>query len=396
MRSYRFRLYPSKLQEKQLDQHLWLAKNLWNDLLEHSKETYRNFDKFPTRNSLQLMVKDSGLFSQTGQEIAHRVEEGIWRYVKLRKAGNTGIGFPRFKSIDRMRSLHYPQFGFSLDEKLKVNPFGEIPIVRHREIRGKIKTLTLKREPSGKWFACFAVEETPAIKAPNGKPRVGIDLGLKTLATISDGSVVKNPRLVRKHEEKVALRSRQLSKKKKGSMNRRKAQKHLAIEHEKLGNARRDFLHRLSRNMVNSYSFIALEDLMPKEMAEQNFGKQINDASWGELASMLRYKAESAGCCVVFVNPEGTTKECCICGNKMDVPLSVREYDCQMCGNHMDRDLNAAYNILKRATAGIAGSNACGDEATTPSVKQEAPRFAQSANGRSFAFCKTRDAFRRG
>ena len=92
---------------------------------------------------------------------------GFWRYVKLRKAGSTKAGFPRFKSIDRMKSLHYPQAGFSLGEKLKVTPFGEISIRRHREIKGTIKTLTIKREASGKWFACFAVEETPTIKAPN-------------------------------------------------------------------------------------------------------------------------------------------------------------------------------------------------------------------------------------
>ena len=123
MKMYRFRLYPSKFQERQLMQHLFLAKNLWNDLLEHSKELYGNYGKFPTRNSLQLMVKNSGLFSQTSQEIAHRVEDGIWRYVKLRKAGNRKAGFPRFKSSDRMRNLHYPQKGFSLGKRLNVTPF---------------------------------------------------------------------------------------------------------------------------------------------------------------------------------------------------------------------------------------------------------------------------------
>jgi len=292
MRTYRFRLYPSKSQEKQLGQHLWLAKTLWNELLEHSKNTYRDFGKFPTKNSLAAMTKNSGLFSQAAQEIAFRVDKGVWRYARLRNAGNIKAGFPRFKSIDRMKSLHYPQFGFSLEKKLKVNPFGEITIVQHRGIKGKIKTLTLKRGASGKWFACFAVEETPAIKVPNGGPRVGIDLGLKALATLSDGSVVENPRLVRKHEERVAFFSRQLSKKKKGSMNRRKAKRLLAIEHEKLGDTRSDFLHHLSHNLVNSYSFIALEDLKSQELAEQNFGKSINDAGWGELASMLRYKAE--------------------------------------------------------------------------------------------------------
>jgi len=361
MKMYRFRIYPSKAQEKQLGQHLWLAKNLWNDLLEHSKNTYRNFDKFPSRDALQLMSKDSGMYSQTSQEIAHRVENGIWRYVKLRKAGNRKAGFPRFRSIDRMRSLHYPQSGFWLGNELKVTPFAEIPIVQHRRIKGKIKTLTLKREASGKWFACFAVEETPVIKASNGKSRIGVDLGLKTLATLSNGSKISNPRHIRKHQDKIAFLQRVSDRKKKGSKNRKKAKRNVAIEFEKLKNTRKDFLHRLSHNLVNSYSFIAPEDLASQELAEMNFGKQINDAGWGELANMLRYKAESAGCEVVFVNPEGTTKICCICENKMDMPLAVRGYDCPMCGNHMDRDLNAAYNILKRATAGSAGSNACGD-----------------------------------
>ena len=353
-----------------MHQHLWLAKDLWNDLLEHSKELYGNYDKFPTRNSLQLMVKNSGLFSQTAQEIAHRIEDSIWRYVKLRKAGDNA-GFPRFKSIDRMKSLHYPQFGFSLGKKLRVTPFGEIQIVQHREIKGEIKTLTVKREPSGKWFACFAVEETPTIKPSNGKTRIGIDLGLTTLATLSNGSVIKNPRFVRKHEEKIAFLQRHLARKKKYSKNRWNAKRDVASELEKLKNTRRDFLHKLSHSLVNSYSFIALEDLASQKLAEQNFGKQINDAGWGELANMLRYKAESAGCEIVFVNPKDTTRMCCVCGNKMDMPLSTREYDCDNCGNSMDRDLNAAYNILKRATAGLVGSNACGDVSRKTSVKQE-------------------------
>ena len=370
MKIYRFRIYPSKRQEKEMMRHLWLAKNLWNELLEHSKEMYRNFDKFPTRNSLQLMVKNSGLFSQTSQEIAHRVEAGVWRFVKMKKAGENA-GFPRFKNIDRMKSLHYPQFGFSLGKRLDVTPFGEIQILRHREIRGIIKTLTLKKEPSGKWFACFAVEETLTIKAPNGGPRIGIDLGLKNLATFSDGSVIKNPRYIRKYQKKIAFLKRKSSKKKKESKNRRKANRRVAIEYEKLKNSRKDFLHRLSHKLVASYSFIALEDLASQELAEQNFGKQINDACWGELAGMLRYKAESAGCEVVFVNPKDTTKTCCMCENKKEMLLSERIYVCDKCGSYMDRDLNAAHNILNRATAGSAGSNACEDEERTSSMKQE-------------------------
>jgi putative transposase len=372
MKMYRFRLYPSKTQGKRLSQHLWLAKNLWNDLLEHSKETYRNFDKFPTKNSLAAMTKESGLYSQVAQEIGFRVEKGIWRYAKLKKAGNKDVGFPRFKSIDRMKSLNYPQSGFSLGRKLKVTPFGEINIVQHREIKGTIKMLTIKREASGKWFACFAVEETPMVKASNGKPRVGMDLGLKRLATFSNEDRIENPRHIKKHQEKIAFLQRESDHKKRGSKNRRKAKRLVAIEFERLKNARTDFLHKRSRELVESYSFIAMEDLASQELAEKNFGKQINDAAWGELANMLRYKAESAGCEVVFVDPKDTTKTCCICGSIKDMPLNLRMYDCPACGNHMDRDVNAAKNILKRATEGHSGSNALGDVPTGTSMNQEA------------------------
>ena len=375
MKMYRFRLYPSKRQEKQMNTHLWRAKNLWNDLLEHSKNIYGNFDKFPTKSTLAAMTKDSGLYSQVAQDIGFRVEKGIWRYVKLRKAGDKKAGFPRFKSIDRIKSLSYPQAGFSLGRKLKVTPFGEIAIVQHRQIQGTVKTLSLKKDSSGKWFACFAVEETPIIRAPNGKPQVGIDFGLKTLATLSDGTIIKNPRHLKKHAENLAWLQRCLSKKKKGSKNRGKAKREVAIAYEKVANSRADFLHKTTTTLVNSYSLIALEKLASQEMAEQNFGRSINDAGWGMFANMLAYKAESAGCKVVFVNPKNTTQECSNCHEIVKKDLTERMHNCPFCNLSIDRDLNAAQNILVRATAGHAGSNACGDETTVSSLKQEAYTF---------------------
>ena len=374
MKFYRFRLYPSKQQEKQMNTHLWLAKNLWNDLLKHSKNIYGNFDKFPSRDALQKMTKDSSMFSQAAQEIAHRVEKGIWRYVKLRKVGNKKAGFPRFKSMDRIKSLSYPQAGFSLGRKLKVTPFGEMAIVQHRQIQGAVKTLSLKKESSGKWFACFAVEEMPIIRAPNGKPQVGVDFGLKTLATLSDGTIIKNPRHLKKHADNLAWLQRCLSGKKKGGKNRGKAKREVAIAYERVANARADFLHKTTTFLVNSYSLIALEKLASQEMAEQNFGKSINDAGWGMFANMLRYKAESAGCKIVFVNPKNTTQECSNCHEIVKKDLTVRVHDCP-CGLIMDRDLNAAHNILIRATAGHAGSNASGDEPIGSSMKEEAHTF---------------------
>ncbi|MFH1306877.1 MAG: RNA-guided endonuclease TnpB family protein, partial [Candidatus Micrarchaeota archaeon] len=324
--------------------------------------------------------------------IAHRVEKAIWRYVKLKKQGKKA-GFPRFKSIDRMKSLYYPQAGFSLDKKLKTNPFGEIQIVRHRQIKGRIKTLTLKRELSGKWFACFSVEEEKQIQKTNKGGRVGIDLGLKNFATLSNRIKIENPRHLKKHENRLAFLQRKLSKKIRGSANRKKSKKKVALLHEKVANTRRGFLHNLSHHLVNIYSFIALEELSSKKMSEENYGKQIRDAGWNMFASMLAYKAEEAGCQMVFVNPKDTTKECSACGSIQNMPLSERTYHCPVCGMHEDRDLNASLNILNRATAGIthrlfgadgaptptgvgcAGSNACGDERALLSEKQEAHAF---------------------
>ncbi len=348
MRAYKFRLYPSKVQEAELCRHLGLAKNLWNALLEHSKNFYGDFGFFPSKNALQLMVKDRGLYSQVQQEVAHRVHNSVMRVFRLKKKG-VKCGFPRFKSLDRMKSLYYPQFGFFLESKLEVTPFGKISIRKHREVNGRIKTLVLKRESSGKWFAIFTVEEDSKKCVENNGEAVGVDLGLKTFAALSNGVEVGNPRHLKKHEEKLARVQRGLSKKKKGSGNRCKAKLRVARLHEKTGNARRDFLHKLSKQLVDSYSVIALEKLASQKMAGQKFGKQINDAGWNMFANMLCYKAEGAGCRVVFVNPENTTKTCSNCKSIQDMPLQERTYECPACGLAIDRDLNAARNILAKA-----------------------------------------------
>ena len=379
MRAYRFRIYPSEEQEKEMNKHLWLAKNLWNELLEFSKQMYADFSYFPTKSTLQLVVKSYGLYSQTQREIANRVHNAVLRVFKLRKRG-IKCGFPRFKSIDRMKSLHYPQYGFDfpLDKKLKVTPFGEIAIKKHREIRGRIKTLTLKRESSGKWFAIFCVEEEKQLPKENKGEAVGIDLGLKTFATLSNGMTINNPRHLKKYEERLALIRRELSKKKKGGSNRKRAKIRVAKLYEKISNTRRDFLHKISAELVNDYSIIAVEKLASKEMSEENYGKQINDAGWNMFANMLAYKAEGAGCRVMFVNPENTSKMCSRCGNiRDDLTLWDRIYTCPNCGLSTDRDINAARNILIRATPGQGGSNASGNATIVASMKEEAHTYFQ-------------------
>jgi len=380
MRAYNFRIYPSKTQEKEMNRHLWLCKELWNEMLAFTKEIYNNYQRFPTKRTLREIVKQSGLFSQVGQELVDRLIDALHRKIEMKKKGKKG-GFPRFKSFDRMKSLHYPQCdkGFWLDKKLKVTPFGEIAIKKHREIKGRIKTLTLKRESSGKWFAIFTVETPKEIPKENRGEAIGIDLGLKTFATLSNGMKIENPRHFKKHEERLAFIERKFSRKKKGSTSRKKAKLKVATLHEKISNTRKDFLHKVTTRLVNNYSLLALEKLASQEMSEENYGKQINDAGWKMFANMLAYKAEGAGCRVVFVNPKDTSKMCSGCGNiRNDLTLGDRTYICPNCGLSVDRDLNAARNILTRATPGQGGSNACNslhkerDVALATSVKQEA------------------------
>ncbi len=377
MSAYKFRIYPSKNQEGQMQTHLWLAKNLWNEMLAFTKEIYNNHGKFPTKRTLREMVKQSGLFSQVGQELVDRLIDALHRKIEMKKNGEKG-GFPRFKSLDRMKSLCYPQSGFWLDKKLKVTPFGEIAIKKHRKIAGKIKTLTLKREPTGKWFAVFCADTPKETPKENKGEAVGIDLGLKTFATLSNGMKIENPRHSKKYEERLAFVQRKFSKRERRSNNRKRAKQRLAKLHEKISDCRRNFLHKISTELVNYYALLVLEKLASQEMAEQNYGKQIRDAGWSMFANMLAYKAEGAGCRVVFVDPENTSKMCSRCENiRNDLTLRDRVYTCPECGLSIDRDLNAARNILIRATPGQGGSNACNslqkerDVALATSVKQE-------------------------
>ena len=349
MRAYKFRLYPTKAQEENLDMHRYISKTLWNCLLEFAIKRYEETGKFPTRSQLQLEVKNVGMYSQSSQEISHRLNDALFRCFKLRKQGKKA-GFPRFRNIDRAKSIHYPQSGFSITgKKLKVTPFGEINMVIHRPIEGTVKTLSLKRESSGKWFAVFTAEQDEKPFVSNCKEQIGIDLGLKTFATLSNGKKIENPRHLAKWEKLLAKRQKQLSGKKKGSGNRFEAKRKVAVVYEKVQNTRTDFLHKTSTQLVNAYSLIGLEKLQAQEMAERAYGKQINDAGWSRFANMLTYKAGNAGCQVVFVDAKGTTKTCHVCGNRKDMPLYERTYVCDNCGSVTDRDINASINILHKA-----------------------------------------------
>lgn len=363
VRAWKYRLYPSKTREKELNSYLHECKTLWNRLLGYVKEYHEETKRFPTRRQLHLKTKETPIFSQVAQNVADRLAKSLIGVIVRKRAG-IKAGFPRFKPIERMKSFTYPQFGFKLGNKLELSGMGSIPIKKHREVQGKIKTLTIKKSPSGNWFAVFTSEIEGEAAPKKQGPSAGLDLGVEHFAYLSDGEIVENPRHLKNAEEKMKGAQRRLSEKKKGSKNRGKARLKVAIAYEKLANRRRDFLHKTSRKLVEKYSFIAMEDLNTAEMAKGFLAKSILDCSWAEFSGMLRYKAEEAGCEVVLVNPANTTSRCSSCGLVQKKLLAERWHKCA-CGASMHRDLNAAINILARATPGIGGSHTCGEETST-------------------------------
>lgn len=346
-----------------LGEQLRSSRNLWNECLAFTKQFYSDFDMFPSKKTLCEFSKHNGMYAQASRAVTQRLHDSIFRMVKLRKKGLC-CGFPRFKNCDRMKSIYYPQLGFKLvGKRLRVTPFGDFAVRGFREMSGELKTLSLKREQSGKWFAVL-VYDTPAVPfVPNGGPWVGVDLGLENLATLSDGKIVPNPRHADIGEELIVRRQRQLSRKKRGSRNFFKAKRRLAIAHELVVNKRSDYLHKTTRGLVGRYGLIALENLNIGGLACGLLASRIHDASWGEFVRQLKYKAVEAGCSIVEVDAKNTSQDCWACGHRQFKALSERTHRCDVCGFEVHRDLNAAKNILARVTPGFGGNNAFGNGA---------------------------------
>lgn len=363
MRNYRFRLYPNKEQERKLTNWLATCRVLYNSAIADRKNYYGRNGKGLTRTQQQVILKADKtkhpqvkeVHSQPAQEVLFRAERAFNNFFRQVKAGEKP-GYPRYKGRGQYNSLTFTQFGNGLgasfqNGKLKLSKIGLVKIDLHREICGEVKTCTIKREQSGKWYATLAVEEYPVLYSSN-QQSIGIDVGLKEFAVLSNGKPIPNPKHLQKSEKKLKTLQRSLSRKKKGSKNRSKAREKLARQHEKVKNQRKDFLHQISSQLVWKYGKIVVEDLQIQNMVKNHhLAKSISDAGWGECISMLSYKAESAGRRVEKVPPHGTTQECCRCGNTVKKGLSMRTHICPHCGLVLDRDHNAAINILQRARA---------------------------------------------
>ena len=393
-RMFKYRLYPSNTQTKILEEKLELCRQTHNLLLDYCKQKYKRTGRNPTEfdlNNLLITIKQlrpeiSLVFSQVLQNISKRIKDGYTNFYAKRTA-DLKAGLPRFKNYGRYKSITYPQFGFKIEgNKLNLSNMGNIRIRQHREIRGQIKTLTVKRMPSGKWFACFSciVEDQPKEKPYSD---VGLDVGLHNYAVLSNGTIIENPRLYQKSEKGLASLQRRMSKKEISSRNWVKAKTKMATLHEKIANRRTDFLHKTSRTIADTYETVYVEGLKISNMVRNRcLAKSISDAGWGRFIGMIAYKVEGTGGQLIPVNPKGTTQICSECGKTVPKNLSQRIHICPSCGLVLDRDHNAALNILARGREirrGPPEFRPVEEETTTPPrgvvqvypVKQETSQF---------------------
>lgn len=385
-KTYKYRIYPSKTQDARLLATLDVCRILYNSCLVDRKNHYESTGEGLSRiRQQEILVADKKrvlllkeVHSQVLQDVLLRVERAYQGFFRRLAAREAKAGYPRFKSEGRYDSITYPQEpGFKIEEgKLKLSKIGHLKIKMHRAISGQVKTCTIRKD-GNHWYACFSIEYEPD-KRPVPTKAVGIDVGLKSFATLSDGTEIANPKHLRKAEARLRRAQRALSRKKKGGANRIKAKQIVANLHRKVRNQRLDFHHKEARTIVNSFGLIVAEALKIRNMVRnRHLSKSISDAGWGRFLLILASKAEEAGCRFEKVDPHHTSVNCSSCGGKVPKNLATRTHRCPSCGLVLDRDHNAALNILQRSTAGTAGNYAWGEPALSGhSLNQEALSLA--------------------
>ncbi len=362
MKTYQYRIYPTTAQEKILAKMLEECRWLYNKVLATRKENYELQSVSLGNYDTMTMIPDWKLerpslkivYSQVLQNVNVRVDLAFQAFFRRVKAGETP-GYPRFKGYGRYDSMTYPQYGNGaklVGNILILSKLGNVKVKLHQEFCGTPKTVTIRRSSTGKWFATLAcVYEVQPL--PEEQRVVGVDMGLSTLAALSNGEKINNPRFFKSEQAALAKAQCRMEKEAKGTPERNKRRKVVARIHERIINRRTNFAHQTSRKLVNSYGVIAFEDLNVKGMLENHtkfFGYKLNksiaDVAWNQLVRYTTYKAEWAGRVVVLVNPRNTSKRCSCCGMLVEKDLSIRVHNCPHCGLILDRDVNAAINIL--------------------------------------------------
>ncbi len=369
--SFKYRLDLSKEQEKVLQNNFEFCRLLYNSALDERISYYKRFNKsisYNTQASSLPEVKKAfdkqseTIYSQSLQQVLKRLDGAYQHFFRRIKEGETS-GFPRFKAINRLRSICFPQsdltgFGVKLLENKSLKIYGipgEVKVNWHRPWNGRCKQVTIVKH-SDKYYVVLSCDDVPLDLLPTTGKTIAIDLGLDSFATLDDGTKFHHPKPYKTAKEKLAYWNRKLALKQRGSKNRQKVKSSLEKTYDKISNIRDDFQHKLSKQLVKENDKIIVEKLNIKGMLEAKgfevSKSNIQDASWGNFVSKLTYKAERAGRKLITVDPRNTSKTCSKCGAiKERLALTEREYKCNACGIALDRDVNAAKNIKRLGTS---------------------------------------------
>ncbi|MFB8789556.1 MAG: RNA-guided endonuclease TnpB family protein [Potamolinea sp.] len=356
-KAVKVRLYPTLEQQTLLAQHFGCSRWWWNYALNKSVETYKETGKGLGQSALNALLPklkkstETAWLSECYSQVLQATTLNLTTSYKNFFEGRAR--FPRFKSKHGKQSIQYPQNVKVENGVVKLpGKIGRLKAKIHRLIEGTIKTVTVSKDPSGKYYASILmeIEGDQPITSTNGKV-IGVDLGLKHFAVTSDGNKVSkydNPKHLAKHEKNLQRKQQKLARKQKGSNSRHKCKKTVAKVHERVSNSRSDFLHKLSRKLVNENQLVVVENLHVKGMVRNhNLAKAISDAGWGTFTNFLAYKLKQKGGKLVEIDRWfPSSKLCSNCYYQVDkLPLDIREWTCPHCGTHHDRDGNAATNI---------------------------------------------------
>jgi putative transposase len=368
-KTFKYRLYPNKqhqhLLEQQLEECRWLYNHLLaarRDAWEQRQESLRLYDQQATLPALKAERPTlAEVQSQVLQNVAVRIDLAFQAFFSRCKAGEES-GYPRFRGKGRYDSLTFPQVpvGCRLeaeDRRVRIANVGHVKVLLHRPLEGTPKTATIWRSSTGKWYVSFSCECVEPVPLPPTGREVGIDVGLKTFAALTEGDPIENPRCFRQEEKSLAKAQRRLSKAEKGATERAARRNVVARVHERIAWRRGDFAHQYSRRIANAFDLIAVEDLSVNRMMHNHcLAKSIADAAWTQFADLLSHKAAWAGRSYVAVNPAYTSQDCSGCGHRQTHALSDRTYTCPCCKLVLDRDLNAARNILRLGRQSLASA----------------------------------------
>jgi putative transposase len=356
IKTYKYRLKLTLAQKRKVDSWIHTCRAVYNLALDTKIYAYKshkvNLSKFDLIKQLPDLKKHhpwvKEVPAQTLQAVIERMDTAYQSFFR-------GGGFPRFARKDRYNSVLFKSVRKETQNRVVLPKIGSVKFFDSRPLEGELRNATITRVNSKYYIRIVTKQEECSMLLTLNDSQVGVDMGISFWASLSNGTQIENPKHTQKYEDQLRVENRKLSRKAKGSNNRKKQRKVVSKLHAKIRNVRKDFLHKQSTSLIQAFGLIAVEDLRIKNMVRfGNLSKAISDTGWGEFFTMLKYKAEWYGREFVRVDPKYTSQTCNACGvvDKMS-RLSQSKFVCTSCGCESNADINAANNILDRAKSNL-------------------------------------------